>query len=83
LWAVAEGFGVAFAPDVRSGWTKMYRLLAKIAGGGSRCIARYTSSDYDLQVIDPDSARVAKRFSHAFERSARTFSGRRKNARNA
>jgi len=42
LWAMAEGLGVAFVPDVRSAWVKVYRLLAKIMQAGAADVSRAT-----------------------------------------
>jgi hemoglobin-like flavoprotein len=35
LWALAEGLGVAFVPEVRSAWAKVYSLLAKTMQAGA------------------------------------------------
>ena len=40
LWAMAEGLGVAFVPDVRCAWAKVYRLLAKIMQAGAADVSR-------------------------------------------
>jgi diguanylate cyclase (GGDEF)-like protein len=42
LWALGEGLGVAFVPEVRSAWTKVYSLLAKTMQAGAADAVRAT-----------------------------------------
>jgi hemoglobin-like flavoprotein len=35
LWSLAQGLGAAFTPEIRSAWTKVYRLLATMMQAGA------------------------------------------------
>jgi hemoglobin-like flavoprotein len=43
IWAMSQGLGVAFGPDVRSAWAKVYRLLAAIMQAGAADVSRATA----------------------------------------
>ncbi|MGO8975892.1 MAG: EAL domain-containing protein [Steroidobacteraceae bacterium] len=43
LWALAQGLGAAFAPEVRSAWTKVYELLATTMQAGAASPMRLAS----------------------------------------
>jgi nitric oxide dioxygenase len=51
LCAMAEGLGGVFVPDVRSAWTKVYRLLAKIMQAGAADVSTATP-----RALPPDKA---------------------------
>jgi diguanylate cyclase (GGDEF)-like protein len=42
LWALANGLGIAFVPEVRSAWAKVYSLLAKMMQAGAADAVRAT-----------------------------------------
>jgi diguanylate cyclase (GGDEF)-like protein len=66
LWALARGLGVAFEPELRSAWRKVYELIAKTMQAG----AGVTEHRAAMQAAAPDKQPMIER---ATMRSAGAF----------
>jgi EAL domain-containing protein (putative c-di-GMP-specific phosphodiesterase class I)/hemoglobin-like flavoprotein len=45
LWALARGLGIAFEPELRAAWAKVFELLAETMQAGANAASRFDPSD--------------------------------------
>jgi EAL domain-containing protein (putative c-di-GMP-specific phosphodiesterase class I)/hemoglobin-like flavoprotein len=56
LWALARGLGVAFVPEVRSAWVKVYALLAKTMQAGAALPVCAASTPFPRESVSGSKA---------------------------